>query len=179
MKFKKSWIFWICYYGIAIIGNVLAAVLLRDKWNFNGWSAFPIGYIAFSIFLLWYFPSEHYLESCVKTAFIYARRYFKIDEYTFYEECKKTRDPARYHSQIRCLIYLTLLSISIFIPFVLFFSAEAKILSILIVSVVFLLGIFIWIFLFDPLRKERKLKQKSLEQELKEQQQREELGKWK
>ena len=50
MKFKKSWILWICYYSAAIIGTVLAAVLLRDRWNFSAWSAFPIGYTVISIF---------------------------------------------------------------------------------------------------------------------------------
>ena len=61
MKFKKTWIFWICYYGVAIVANVLAAVLLREKWNFNGWSAFPIVYIAVLVFLSWYYPSKlHY-----------------------------------------------------------------------------------------------------------------------
>ena len=59
MKFKKSWIFWICYYGVAIIGNVLAAVLLRDHWNFNGWSAFPIACFLLSIFVAWFTESGH------------------------------------------------------------------------------------------------------------------------
>ena len=72
MKLKKSWIFWICYYGIAIIGNVLAAVLLRDKWNFNGWSAFPKTIIILLMFCLlnqhtsskasWSLPGWYYIH---------------------------------------------------------------------------------------------------------------------
>ena len=54
MKMKKSHIFFICYYAAAIIGTVLAAVLLRERVNFSAWSAFPITCSLFSLFTAWF-----------------------------------------------------------------------------------------------------------------------------
>ena len=51
MKVKKTQIFWIGYYGVAIIGNVLAAALLRDKWMLSAYSFFPCLFIIGLIYL--------------------------------------------------------------------------------------------------------------------------------
>ena len=176
MKFKKSWIFWICYYGVAITANVLAAILLRDKWNFNGWSAFPIVYLLVAYGWIWYFRSKLYEDRC-EEYYLFFKRFYRKDfnEVKYHEDVdRQQKEQKRKAADNKAFTIIVLLCAPILSIFILFFSTAAKALSFLVAGVPFLLGILIWLISQNDasnLNKQR-------EEELKEQREREELGKW-
>ena len=169
MKLKKSWIFWICYYGIAIMGNVLAAVLLRDKWNFNGWSAFPIVSSLLCIFLAWFAQSGR------AEALYLKHRQFEA-EWNFFSFSKPSPgelDPFYHH-----FFVIFLLEAPLFLPAIFFISGETKgFFSIGIIFGGFFAGIIyhIWGHLARE-EKDRQLKEKKAREY---QERKEEMGKWK
>ena len=180
MKFKKAWIFWICYYGVAIVGNVLAAVLLRDKWNFNGYTTFPILYIASSIFWFFYFPSEHYAKLSYNKRISNLKYYYKyFDEekwrakYEAREEQEDTKKKTKIANKVitRTILFLT----PFFGMYICFFSNIAKILSFVFPTIILLIVMVVLLIRFNDTPKFKKQREK----ELQEQREREELGKWK
>ncbi|MBE6630880.1 MAG: hypothetical protein E7624_08550 [Ruminococcaceae bacterium] len=168
MKFKKSWIFWICYYAAAIIGNVLAAFLLRDKWNFNAWSAFPIAYILILLFFSWYCPSElHY------------KRVFEKSDLAGTPEWYQTAFRQGIRPTLVFLSAFCLFCVPFYFMFVIFFASMAKFSSFLFAGCLYIIALLLWTLKLDPEIKNKKAQKALLEQEKKEQQEREELGKWK
>ena len=176
MKLKKSWIFWICYYGIAIMGNVLAAVLLRDKWNFNGWSAFPIGYIALCLFFIVVSPSN-FFDSWLCNHYIAKLSMLDMDtfdEYAYLKGWNDNYETRHAHDLVVARIFAV--ALPPLLMFVLFFNLTAKILSgFFPLAAIIYMGYIEFHEMYLELKKERE----QTEQALKEQKQREELGKWK
>ncbi len=180
MKFKKTWIFWICYYSAAIIGNVLAAVLLRDKWTFNGFSAFPIMYILFSFFWVWYFPSKHHANLCLNHDVRYLRsrdKYFDEEKWRAKCEAREQQENTQKKTKIgnKAITHTILFLTPFFGMYICFFSNLAKILSFVFPTIFLLIVMLVLLILFNDTPKFKKQREK----ELKEQQEREELGKWK
>ncbi len=181
MKFKKSWIFWVCYYGVAITANVLAAVLLRDKWNFNGWSVFPIAYILILVFLVWYFPSIWNHRRSEDQSALYQRWRFKdFDELSFRMRAMSAeRNGSWQDPQWIFMKKIALACIPLYPPFIFFFGNTAKLLSFLIATAIHWGSFGIWMFFLESDGKAAKKRREDQARELKEQKEREELGKWK
>ena len=179
MKFKKSWIFWICYYGAAITANVLAAVLLRDRWNFNGWSAFPIFFTAISIFWLFFFSSKfaaNYFEELHIKDRLYFDKNFDEAKYRAYAQAREQDETVKKNSAAARKFFtgFTLLCIPFFWMYILFFANYIKAFSWLIPGIAYIIVGLVWFSLHDDGAEIKKQRAK----ELKEQQEREELGKW-
>ncbi len=148
MKLKKSHIFFISYYAAAILGNVLAAVLLREQWNFNAWSAFPIGYVIFSIFMIWYFPSEHYSNLCLERSIQWIKIYRKdFDEMKYRAENNRQEDKEETEAGNKFFVRITLLCIPYFFMFICFFSNFAKFASFVFPLIVSIFSLLIWVIL--------------------------------
>lgn len=179
MKFKKIWILWICYYSAAIIGTVLAAVLLRDRWNFNAWSAFPIVYILVLAFLARYVQSDIYAEISYEDS-------LRDDSHWYNHKASRSR-PIDDYQQSREYFrpwnsYWTkvaLLCIPIYPCFIFFFSDNAKAGSFFFSFGIYVTALALWMLVFDGSRKKIKAEKAKLAKELKKQREREELGKWK
>ena len=142
MKFKKSWIFWICYYGVAITANVLAAILLRDKWNFNGWSAFPIAYIVILSYQGFYLPTERYLQN----RYNYHRtRFSDLNKYPDFEQFDRRwkKNWENEKKANRLASFLSFLCVPFYFIFVFFFSKTLKILSVIPLFFVLLFWAFV------------------------------------
>ena len=185
MKFKKSWIFWIRYYGATIIGTGLSIYFFNDRLNISLFSIFPAAYISICIFEAWFFPSQFRYNH--RYAFLPTRSRFIIGDIStsglrirfrkkegFSIENTPTYGYNCPEDHFASKVFL--LTLSIFIPFALFFSAIAKILigfCLLIPPLATLIyGIFVQ-------KKETDMHNSKLKQQLKIQQEREELGKWK
>ncbi len=173
MKLKKSHIFFICYYAAAIIGTVLAATLLRDKWNFNAWSGFPIAYIVISIYLSWFYPSRFRIKFDQITSIKMRVKYEKGDGIVV-SPPPNEEDYWREDDKFASNIFLA--CIPLFFPFIFFLPFGAKIFS----------GIFLLIpyaattiYCIVVIKKEIDTHNAKIEQQLKDQQEQEELGKWK
>ncbi len=179
MKFKKSWIFWICYYAAAIIGNVLAAFLLRDKWNFNAWSAFPIIFTALSLFWLFYSSSKFYTNLMEEGRIQHHKRYHKYFDEERYRAKRRAyeQNEAVQKKDARDMKFykgFMLLLIPFFWMYIFFFSNYAKAFSWIFPGIAFIV-VGLWVILHDCSGETGTQQEK----ELKEQQEREELGKWK
>ncbi len=181
MKFKKIWILWICYYSAAIIGTVLAAVLLRDRWNFNAWSAFPIAYIVILAFLVWYFPSVWNHRRSEDQSALYQRWRFKdFDELSFrMEAISAERNGIWQDPQWIFMSKVSLACIPIYLVFLFFFGNTAKVASFIIAIAIHWIGLGVWMFFGEGDGKAAKKRREDQARELKEQKEREELGKWK
>ncbi len=173
MKLKKLHIFFICYYAAAIIGNVLAAVLLRDRLNFSAWSAFPIAYILISIYLSWFYPSRFRIK---------IRQIKSIEMRVKYEKGNgivvspppNEEDYWREDDKFASKIFLA--CIPPFFPFIFFLPFGAKILSGLFLLIPYA-ATTIYCIVF--IKKQTEAHNAKLQQQRKDQQKQEELGKWK
>ena len=180
MKFKKIWILWICYYSVAIIGTVLAAVLLRDRWNFNAWSAFPIAYIVILAFLVWYFPSDICYERSNNYNIQLNHWYISHYDEDFHRQPKvqlylknASRPWFLYWSKV------ALFCIPIYPYFIFFFSNTTKGCSFLFFLGICVIALALWMLVFGSEKKEIKAERAKEAEELKKQREREELGRWK
>lgn len=165
MKLKKLLI---CYYAVFVVGIVIAAVLLRERLNFSGWSAFPISGFVLSLFLVYFCESGRAQSFHDKQALMDAAWNMRPD-YT----PSKYEDPAYHHIAVTYLIIAPLfLLLILFVP-----GATKAILSI----VLCLVGWFSYLVyhICGYLAKEDKEQRMKEEQLKKEQQEREELGIWK
>ena len=173
MKLKKSYIFFISYYAAAILGTVLAAVLLRERVNFSAWSAFPIAYILLSTYLAWFYPSRFRIKYDQITSIKMRVKYEKENGIVVApppDEEDYWREDDKFASKI------FLACIPVILPFIFFFPFGAKIFS----------GLFLLIpyaatsvYCVVVVKKEIDTHNANLQQQLKSQQEREELGKWK
>ena len=170
MKMKKSHIFFICYYAAAIIGTVLAAVLLRERVNFSAWSAFPITCSLFSLFTAWFCGSGRAEAFVLKQWRIEAEWNISAP---VPDTLSKESNPLFHH------IFITYLFLApLFLSLIVFLQSETK--AFLSIAIVFL-GFFscsiyhIW----GHLSRQDKARQNKENDEKKQQQEREELGKWK
>ncbi len=173
MKFKKSWIFWICYYSVAIIGNVLLLILFSSNLSISAYSLFPIGYILLSLYLAWYYPSQFRIKFDQITSIEMRIKYNKEEGIVVSPPPKKEeywREDDKFASKI------FLACIPILFPFIFFLSIGAKIIS----------GLFLLfpyaattIYCIVKIKKEIDTHQKKLTADLEAQNKKEELGKWK
>ncbi|MBQ9778907.1 MAG: hypothetical protein IJW22_08300 [Clostridia bacterium] len=170
MKFKKIWILWICYYSAAIIGTVLAAVLLRDRWNFNAWSAFPIGCALLCIFLAWFAESG-------RAAALYLKHLKFKAEWNLLSTYPKPSTGEPYPLDHHFFIAL-LAGAPLFLPAIFFLRGEAK--AFFSIGVIFLLFFACIIYhVWGHLAREDKEQRQKEKKAQEEQQRREELGRWK
>ena len=143
MKLKKSQIFFISYYTVAVLATVLAIILFYDHLRLSLFSFFPCVWIAgFCLFaycdpLRWNIREEHFKPFA---AFLW-----------------------------KCFVPIPF-------PFIFFFSTPAKLLiGLLIMPVIMIISGYIDF----KINQESKQILGQRKQELKKQQEREELGKWK
>ena len=193
----KHKLFWIIYYSSAILLNVVAAIVLREHWNFNWFSAFPIGYILLIVWFQWYYPSDFRIayvnwdntSNRMKHA-LYRTKYDK--DIGFYEQPEPdnsyTNADNFYHHRItkwseqhvavtKHVCRLLLLVLPIFLMWIFFFSNYAKGLSgLIIIPLTHIIGYSYDIILT---KRNKDARQNDLRKELEEQERREELGKWK
>ena len=184
MKLKKSWIFWICYYVATAISTGVSICFFNDRLNVGMFSIFPAGYISICVFGAWFFPSQfrynhRHVFLPTRSRFVAGDistrglriRYRKSEGFsientpTYGYNCPEDHFASK----------VFLLTLSIFVPFVFFFSTTAKILigfCLLIPPFAALIyGIFVQ-------KKETDMHNSKLKQQPKIQQEREELGKW-
>jgi hypothetical protein len=165
---KKSNIFFLCYYAVFIVGTALAAFLLFDHLAFNAWSVAPIACFVLSLFLVWFCESGR-AQTLSDKHELHDAAWNMGRDYT----PSKYEEPMFHHIAVSYLVIAPF-----FLPLIPFFSGESKaILSI----VLFLLGCFSYLVyhICGYLAKEDKEKRMKEDQLKKEQQEREELGKWK
>ena len=173
MKSKRLWL-WITYYGVAIIANVVAAIVWKDKINFSGYSAFPIGCILIMALLSCFLQSKWVIKFYLWHE-EYARRKWSDPSFTI-----SVHDEENLLKEDRRVELFASKTFFIFIPlvlmFILFFSNGIKISSIgvpLFASLLSVLYTFYW------LKEEDKKHQVSIDTLRKDQEKKEELGKWK
>ena len=167
MKLKKILI---CYYAVFVVGTALAAFLLFDHLAFNAWSVAPIACFALSLFLIWFCESGRAQAFADKQRLRDAAWNMRMrPDYT----PSKYEDPAYHHIAV---IYLVIAPL--FLPLILFVPGENK--AILSIAL-FLLGWFSYLayHICGYLAKEDKEKRMREEALKKEQEEKEELGKWK
>ncbi len=179
MKLKKPHIFLICYYAAFAVALTVMAILLKDQLQFNGWSTFPICYILAFILWMWYCQTDTCKERLYWDGYWRQRRYKKISISDYDKEVESRRNPEREKADDRLRLFISFLGIPLFTPFVFFGNYLYKIFSFLIVLAPYFTIVICWLLFTDPENKEIKAEREKRKQELKEQQQREELGKWK
>lgn len=173
MKLKKSHIFFICYYAAAITGTVLAVVLCKDRLQFNSWSAFPIVYILISVYLSWFYPSRFRIKYDQITSIKMRVKYKKGDGLVVAPP-RKEEDYWREDDKFASKIFLA--CIPVILPFIFFFPLGAKISSGLFLLIPYAATT---IYCIVVIKKEIDTHNVKLQQQLKDQQEQEELGKWK
>lgn len=175
MKLKRLW-FWITYYGVAVVANVVATIVCRDKINFSVYSTFPIGYITYLLLLVWYSRSDFRTHLWV---FIWNRRH---DSFSNLPEEERPHDTfEKSHPQLHpggvlnSKVYL--LFIPLFTVFIFLFSDKVKVHSawIFLAIIIIITAIGIWSMVTDDIDGRRVKFQKELE----EQKKKESMGKWK
>lgn len=145
------------YYGAVIIANILSAFLLHEHLNITLWSAIPVALMLVMIFQVSYFKHDTD-DKGFSTAY--------GSGYTHEEE----KGVTSYISNA-LLFVLPLL-----VPFILFFTSYAKLISILVYAIALLVGSLIYrITHKDDLNARVNQEKKDLE----EQKKKEELGEWK
>ena len=143
MKLKKSQIFFICYYAVALLTAALAIILFYDHLRVTLFSFFPC---------LW------------------------IVGFLLFAYCDPLRSNIREERFKPFAAFLWKCFVPIPFPFIFFFSTPAK----LLIGLLILPGIVIISIYCDfKINQESKQILSQRKQELKKQQEREELGKWK
>ena len=166
--------FWMIYYGIAILANVVAAIVFREHVHISWHSLFPIGYIALMLFYAFFAPSK-------KAAEVLAQSYedARIKWGHSLDDPPLPSAEEIWQANIKKEIIISKIFFA-FVPpvffFVCFFSNLAKILSGL-----FLLAAVIvhMLFLLYFLKEEIRIHNLELQKKRKEQEEKESQGKWK
>lgn len=185
MKLKKFWIFWICYYGATVIGAISLIYFFKSSLNITLFSLFPVSYIFVCIGLAWFFPSKFRYNH--RSVFLPTRAPLSIGD--FYvrgprikfkkgEGFSVEETPAYGYNcpEDKFASRVLLLILPLFIPFILFLSTVSKILCGFLLLICPLVTLICSIILQ---KKETDLHNTKLKQQLKAQQEQEELGKWK
>ena len=147
----------IIYFGITIIANVVAAIAFHKSINITGLSLIPLFLIALMIFQALIFKNEK-----VENGFRLA-----------YDSNLKTNEE---NSMFRSGSIFLFATIPWMIPFILFFPSFVKLLSIL----VYIVGLVGGLLLYQSRNKEKIIARMNAEEtERKEQEKKEQLGKWK
>lgn len=173
MKSKRLWL-WITYYGVAVVANAVAAIVWRDKINFSGYAAVPIGCILMMALLSWFLQSKWMIKFYLRNE-EHARRKWVDPSFTIsvHDEEKMMKEDRRVELFASKMFFIFL---PLVLMFVLFFSDGIKIASI---GVPLFVGLLSFIYAFYWLKEEDKKHQVSIDTLRKEQEQKEELGKWK
>ncbi len=166
----KKKLFWILYFGVAIGGVTLAAVLLPEYIVFNWYSLFPLGYMTLNIVFAFIAASE-LPNKFWNWKLEHQRIYFSGGE------VDKPRSPTPYNRQYSLTSAKIILAfLPIWFWFIIFFTSKAKIVCGMILFV-FLLTEAIHLTVDDELSAKKERKER--EEELKKQISREQEGKWK
>ena len=167
MKSKKVWIFWICYYTIMLAANVLALIFFREHIQISWLSLISIiesgFFVAATINPVYFFCAYTY-GHCYRSV----PKMYEIHQEYFDELIRICGQPIRTLSMLFPPLYL---------PSVFFFTYLPK----LLIPTFLSMGLFLFMSIYTKIQeiKNEREKDKQLQKELKEQQQREELGKWK
>lgn len=158
----KKKVFWIIYYAVALTMLCVALILFRDYITFTWYSAFPIGYSAIMLFLIWFYPNKY-----DKVLWNYRKQMVWMP-YENQHEDGHSGECDKLCSRMHCLLLPSEL------VFILFFDKVAKAISgIIIIGIAHLIAI---LYLLTVVRRkidreEEKMKQAQEEKEF--------LGKWK
>ena len=170
----KRKLFWILYFGISTAAIVFAAVLLPEYIVFNWYSLFPVGYIIVIILLALFFPSKLNARFAIWYEEQYRIKWGRpLDNPplpTEDEEWKMMLDYNLTRSKI------LLLFIPLWLLFIPFFSDKAKIFSFLaaIAPTIAMLS-----YMAAAAHRANEDYHNLVEKERKEQEQREQFGRWK
>ena len=170
----KRKLFWILYFGISTAAIVLVALLMPEYIIFNWYSLFPVAYMICVILLALFFPSKlnarfaiWYEEQCrIK----WGSR--PLDD-PFFEEDELVEMDHDLHIRLSKTF---LLFLPFWMLFVVFFLNVAKIVSFLIIFVPILMAFY---FTMRDVARINNEIHNQLENERKEQEQREQFGRWK
>ena len=173
MKFKKSWICWICYYGVVIFADAFLLILFSSNLSISLYSLFPIGYILLSLYLAWYYPSRFRIKYGQLASI---KKRIKYSKEGGLEILPPPPDEAYWREDDKFASKIFLSAIPILFPFIYFFSMGAKILSGLFLLLPY---VATTIYCIVTLKKESDAHQKKVNAELKMQIKNEEMGKWK
>lgn len=147
----------VIYYGAVILANIVSAIVFHEHLNITLWSAFPAALMLVMIFQVSYFKHDT-SEKGFSTAY--------GSGYTHEEEKNVTR-----YITNALLYFMPLL-----VPFILFFTSYAKLISILLYATALIVGSLVYrIKHKDDLNERVNQEKKALE----EQKRKEELGDWK
>ena len=181
MKLKKSQIFWLVFYTaeLALVAGIVFSQ--RARWYINGYSAFPVIYSVICVILGCWFPTHHfYRVDCERhvqwrcSNFKYVNLQ-KLDQMRVREE----QDGSWKSPYYRTMANLVFALIPFFALFFFFFVNKAKVACFGFALFLYCLGIIIYLFFFDGDPKFHQKRKEKLARELKEQKEREELGRWK
>ena len=148
---------WVIYYIVTLGLNLVGVMVFHDRLNLVFNSVIPLFMIGLSIFQIGYFSKHPHKKD------------FNTNNNSDLTEGEWAR-------MTSCMISSYLIFIPLMIPFVWFFSAGVKLLSILVFLLAFTGGM-IWYRLRHG--KDYQTRFAKENKELEEQQKREELGKWK
>ncbi|MBQ9778906.1 MAG: hypothetical protein IJW22_08295 [Clostridia bacterium] len=181
MKLKKSQIFWICLYAAELALVTLIVFSQRAHWYINGFSAFPVIYSVICVILGCWFPTYHFYRVDCERYVQWCCSNFKYVDLQKLDQMRvrKEQDGSWKSPYYRTMANLVFALIPFFALFFFFFVNGAKVASFVFAFLIYLLGMIIYLFFFDGDPKFHQKRKERLARELKEQKEREELGKWK
>ena len=180
----KRKLFWIIYFAVTILMIAVAALVIPYYIVLNLYSLFPIGYFLFASFFAW-LSSDRTYEFRVNSE-NFSRIFYRIkyDPQLGLSENDEPGSEGRIISKFdaptdrfyHCICQAMLLILPLFIVFIFFFSTTAKIISVFAILIPFFWGYGNGICISYRAEKARKME---IAKARKEQESREELGKWK
>ena len=170
---KRKWL-WICYFGLSIAIVAIVAIMSRQHVVLNWFSLFPVGYILICILLALFFPSKYNARLA-----IWSEEQSRIKwgnkplDAPYLSEEQLVEMGAELNGRLSkaCLAF-----IPAFIPFAIFFTNTAKVLSVLTFLPLFF--IFLYFTTKDVIKTSHEIHD-WYERERKKQEQREQWGRWK
>ena len=166
--------FWMIYYGIAILVNVIAVIVFREHVHISWHSLFPIGYISLMLFYGFFAPSK-------KAAEVLAQSWedSRIKWGYPLDDPPLPSAEEMWQATIETEIIISRISFA-FVPpiffFICFFSNLAKILSgLFLLAAMIAHVIYLWYSEIEDTKKHNL----ELQKKLKEQEEKESQGKWK
>ena len=170
----KRKLFWVLYFTTAIFLITLAALLMPEHVVFNWYSLFPVGYILSAILLALFFPSKLNARFAIWYEEQWRIKWGSrpLDD-PFFEEDELVKMDYNLHIRISKTF---LLFIPFWMLFIIFCTNTAKILSILVVFIPTLIALYLTM---QDVAKTNNEIHAQLEKERREQEQREQWGRWK
>ena len=170
----KRKLLWILYFGISATAIVLAALLMPEYIVFNWYSLFPVAYMICVILLAMFFPSKFNARFAIwfeeQMRIKWGSR--PLDD-PFFEEDELVEMDHDLHVRLSKTF---LLFLPFWMPFVIFGLNVAKIVSSLIIFAPILIALY---FTMRDVARINNEIHNQLEKERKEQEQREQFGRWK